>query len=178
MNYAIVSSQWMKMVSISLRNISKSQVITSFAGKKSNLCQFFIHNKQYYFVTNSGIMKTTSIHENSDKFTNVKVTESMHFIPFLKLYLEYKYALNTKSSISELEQASYSGIDNHMFPLKFTTDVDCFGNEMLGSGPIIVERTIYDKVFLICLSKNYCVILVSNNNQFDCVYEDYTSKEK
>ena len=178
LQYQIVSTQWMKLITVSLRNVSKSQVITSFAGKKSMLCDAFQFNKQYYFITNSGIVKTSSIHESSEKYTPVKVTESLHFISFLKMYLEYKCALNTKSSISELEQASYTGIDKHMFPLKFTTDVDCFGNEMLGSGPIILQRVIYEKVFLICLSKHYCIILVLNNNQFECVYEDYSSKEK
>ena len=50
LNFVLVSTQWMKLVNVSLRNVAKSQVITSFAGKKANLCQFFIYNKQYYFI--------------------------------------------------------------------------------------------------------------------------------
>ncbi|GAB1227507.1 hypothetical protein ENUP19_0341G0031 [Entamoeba nuttalli] len=179
-NFYLISSNWVKLVSIHQRNIRKNEVLTVSSRYRETYCSICTYNGYVYLFTLSEISRIPIGMLETDKIEKISIKNSQYYEKFMVLYQQYKIALHVKCSNSALEQISCSGLDKYSFPITVNQGSDQFGNEKVGGGAVIMTKCILDNLFVICLSKNYCIVLITkpNSKEFECIYEDWSEEDK
>ncbi|ELP93863.1 hypothetical protein EIN_176900 [Entamoeba invadens IP1] len=165
--FYIYSVNWMKMLTMNKRDPHRYKVVTFNSKPESHVVDLSIFsNSLYVFSTSMTLRFTVGATNGPSRPLNIK---SEYFGHFLAVMEQYNSSQNVKCLSSELENACFLGIEKFGFPLSVPKEK---GNwNRIAMGPVMMEKVINSYLYLMCLSRDYCVLLRFYEDRAECLFE-------
>ncbi|KAL7716452.1 Uncharacterized protein QTN25_006092 [Entamoeba marina] len=134
--YYITTTDFVKCLTINRRNHKKTCTTVSPLSY-DNFCSTYVFNNFVYSISTHGVFRS----EIGRLLEQVK---------------NHRTSLNCNETSSTIEHTTSCGIEKQSFPLCYN---ERKGHESMNGGPLIINKEINNKLYMICLSKQYCFLL-------------------
>ncbi|KAL7717797.1 Uncharacterized protein QTN25_004861 [Entamoeba marina] len=158
--YYITTTDFVKCLTINRRNHKKTCATVSPLSY-DNFCSTYVFNNFVYSISTHGVFRSEIgsplsllLSVESKDFKNSE--DSKNFKDFLEQVKNHRTSLNCNETSSTIEHTTSCGIEKQSFPLCYN---ERKGNEYMNGGPLIINKEINNKLYMICLSKQYCFLL-------------------